>query len=425
MFTGPLGRLLTVLAFLGLSLGVFLFLFSGTGVHIPLIQPAQYQLTAEFADADNLVQASRVEMAGVPVGDVRSVVRRNGLATVVFAVDSDNAPLHQGATIRLGARSLVEESYLDITDGAGPVLADGTVLPSAAVRPSVQLDDVIGSLDPATRAAASSLIRELRPATVGTQPDVAATLSGLGDLGRNGATALDAIAAQSRDLQSLSVNLTTLLGALDTGEGQIAGLVTDAQRLTAATSSRQEAVADTMRRLPGVLDRTTASADGVTRIADALAPVAANLKDASPFLSTALTQLPGTTADLRGLLPSLSGVLDRAPATLTRVPTLGGDVRAVVPPAQTMLADLNPALAYLSPYGRDFAGYLANFNSVLQYTDEKGAHYIRLLPVVDERAQSPVPLQITGYSNPYPAPGAGSLPGPFAGAYPRVERAPR
>jgi phospholipid/cholesterol/gamma-HCH transport system substrate-binding protein len=343
----------------------------------------------------------------------------------VFSLDPAVAPLHEGVKIRLGARSLVEESYLDITDGDGTEIGDGTTLPGEAVQPSVQIHDVLRSLDDPTREELGGLLRALDPATAGTQEQVSATLTGLGDIGREGATAIDALAAQSEQLKSLSRNLTTVLDALDTGEGRVASLVSDAQRLTAATADRQEALADSVRRLPGVLDSARNGADGINRIATALGPVAADLRSAAPFLDSALVQLPDTTNDLRGLLPHMSGVLDRAPATLERVPTLGEDVRAVVEPARTMLADLNPMLGYLGPYGRDFAGYLANFNAVLQYTDEKGAHYLRLIPVLDERAQTPAPIQVTGYDNPYPAPGAGSLPGPFTGQYPRVERAPR
>ncbi len=422
---GPVGRLITVLLFVILVVAIFLFLLSGTGVRLPLVQPERYQLTAELKDADNLVFASQVQIAGVPVGDVRSVERHGDRARVVFALDDSIAPLHEGATVRLGARSLVEESYLDITDGTGAEMPDGATLPDSAIHPSTQVHDVLRSLDDKTRQDLGGALRKLEPATKGTHEDTSAVLAGLGNLGREGATALDAVAAQSEDLKSLSRNLTTVLDSLDTGEGQIASLVTDAQRLTTATADRQDALAASVDRLPGVLDSARQGSAGITDISNALAPVAKNLRSAAPFVDTALRQLPDTTNDLRGLLPHLSGVLHRAPATLERVPTLGEDARAVVEPARTVLADLNPALGFLSPYGPDFAGFLANFNSVLQYTDEKGAHYLRLMPTVDERAQTPAPIQVTGYDNPYPAPGAGSLPGPFTGEYPRVERAPR
>ncbi len=80
-------------------------------------------------------------------------------------------------------------------------------------------------------------------------------------------------------------------------------------------------------------------------------------------------------------------------------------------------------LSYIKPYGPELAAYLANFNAVLQYTDESGAHYLRLIPLVNEKSvQTPVPFEVLTYTNPYPAPGTGAKPGPFSGPYPRVEQ---
>jgi phospholipid/cholesterol/gamma-HCH transport system substrate-binding protein len=434
LLTGSRARLAIVVTFLILAIFTWLYLFTGSGSYVPFLQPREWQAVIYLSDADNLVPAGRVEIAGVQVGKVKSVEREGNQAKAVFDVDRTAAPLHQGLHIRLGARSLVEDNYLDITDGTGPALPDMAVIPPNAIQPSVQLRDVLASLDDKTRASAGQLLRTLGPATQGEKQNVGATMDGLGDLGRQGNTALDAIAAQSEDLRSLSTNLTTVLQSLDTGQGEIGQMVGDAQRLTQATSDRQQAVAGTVAQLPGVLQSATDSADGINDLSGALAPVAANLKDASPYLQNALTQLPATTKDLRGLLPTLSTTLDRAPATLDRVPTFGDDVQGVIPPAQALTRDLNPALDFVAPYARNGVGiFLANFNSVLQYTDEKGAHYIRLHPQVNATQSPQLPVNLPKatpnllglYTNPIPAPDALVNPGPYKGPYPRVERAPR
>ncbi|MGH3469538.1 MAG: MlaD family protein, partial [Thermocrispum sp.] len=81
-----------------------------------------------------------------------------------------------------------------------------------------------------------------------------------------------------------------------------------------------------------------------------------------------------------------------------------------------------------SPYGPEFSTFFANYNSALQYTDEAGLHYIRLIPHVNEQSvQSPKRLDGTlgTYNNPFPEPGDGAFPGPFTGTYPHVERDPK
>jgi phospholipid/cholesterol/gamma-HCH transport system substrate-binding protein len=429
VFTGSRTRLLTVIAFGVLAVGLFVWLFTGTGNYIPFVQPRQWQAVVYLDDADNAVQADRVQIAGVQVGKIVSATREGEKAKVVFDVDESAAPLHQGVHVRLGSRSLVEESYLDITDGTGAALADGTVIPPSQVQPSVQVHDVLDSLDDKTRADAGALLRSTGPATAGTGPDTARIMNGLGDLGRQGNTALDAIAAQSADLRTLSQQLPVVLDSLNTSQGQIADLVTNAQQLTHAVAGRQDQVQATVNKLPGVLDSAKDATSGLNEVSDALAPVAANLRTASPYLEQGLTQLPGTTKDLRGLLPHLDQVLDKAPTTLDKLPSLDDNVNDVIPPARSLLQDLNPALKYLAPYGTEVGIFLSNFNSVLQYTDEKGAHYIRLQPVVNfpNSVQSPVKLpQVTTYTNPFPAPGKAANPGPFGTTpYQRVEREPR
>lgn len=420
------GRLAALLVFFGVCAVIMYVLFSGTGARRPLVDDGEYTATVVMTDVDNLVQAGQVQIAGVKVGLVRSVRELPGEGVEVeFALDDEIAPLHEGARIRVGERSLVGESYLALTDGSGAELPSGTELPADAVLPSVQLTDVLASIDEDSRGQLRGLIRSLGDASAGTGDDIDALLAGVGHLGRQGHTALDAIAAQSEDIEELARQTTLLLRALDTGEGQIAELVAGANEVTEATAGQREAIEDALAEAPALLRTTLRASDGLTSLAGALAPVARDLRAAAPDLTTALEELPATTADLHGMLAPMSEVFERAPATLDRVPTLGKDLQAVIPTAQATLADVNPMLSYISPYGPELAAYFANFNAVLNYQDENGAYYLRLTPLVNTHSpQLPVSTDnlLGNYTNAFPAPGTGARPGPFTGRYPRVER---
>ena len=76
------------------------------------------------------------------------------------------------------------------------------------------------------------------------------------------------------------------------------------------------------------------------------------------------------------------------------------------------------------PYGPDLAAFFANFNAVFKGKDEAGIHYARLMVHINEASlQSPLKTSLGAvYYNPIPKAGAGSLPGPFKGPYPHVER---
>jgi phospholipid/cholesterol/gamma-HCH transport system substrate-binding protein len=425
LLSGPAGRATALVLFFGLCAIIMGVLFSGTGVRRPVLDSNEYTASVVMKDVDNLVTAGQVQTAGVRVGQVRSVNLVKGGARVEIAIKGDLAPLHEGATLRVGSRSLVGETYLALSDGKGAAIPSGTTLPDDSVQPSVELSDVLASLDKDTRGDLTGLLRSLGTGTKGTSGDVDDLMAGMGDLGQEGHTALDAIAAQSEDLTALARQTYLALDALDTGQGQIADLVGNANRLTASTSGQNGAIEDTLRQLPGVLDTATTATDSLASLGAALSPVATDLHKAAPDLTTALDELPATTTDLRKLLAPLSTVLDKTPATLGRLPKVNEDVRATIPTARTTLADVNPMLAYVKPYGPELAAYFANFNAVLNYKDESGANYLRLTPLVNTHSPQ-LPLSTDGllgnYTNPYPAPGKGARPGPFTGKYPRVER---
>lgn len=414
IFKGTAGKITVLGAFFVLSMVYLGYLFDRAGVGNPLASSDSYTLSFDTTDVDNLIPVGDVDIAGVNVGKVEDVSHRNGTATVVVSLDPDAVPVHQGATVRVGAKSLAGESYVDIEDGQGPALPPGTKLGPEAVKPAVQLRDVVASLDPKTRDALGSLVRTAGAGTAGTQQDVANALTGLGNLGRQGYTAIDAIAGQSQDLTALAQQTTVVLDALNTSQGQIGRLVEGAQKLTAATSGQQQSLADTVRRLPGVLGSTQTATAKLRDLSSAAGPVAADLNQAAPPLNVALQQLPATTQDLRGLLPDLTGTLRSAPATLDRVPTLTRDASALVPQLRTTMAHLNPMLGYISPYGPELGAFFGNFAAMLNYTDEAGIHFFRLEPDLGNESivkGVPVPLPtVLTNRNPYPAPGQSLAP---------------
>jgi phospholipid/cholesterol/gamma-HCH transport system substrate-binding protein len=428
LISGSAGRTGALLVFFAGCALVMWTLFSGTGVRTPVVDAGEYEMEVVLDDVDNLVVAGRVQIAGVSVGEVRGVEEDPDGLRVTFSVDDDIAPLHEGVSVRLGERSLVGESYLDLVDGEGADMESGSTLPQSAVVPSVQLHDVLRSVDPDTRKELSSLIRSAGAATDGSARDLSQLTKGLGDLGRDGYTALDAIAAQSEDLRTLVGQTADLMRALDAGNGQIEELVSSANAITTATAGQSESVEQTLRMAPNVMGTARTASGSLRSLAGALAPVAIDLKQAAPGLTTALRELPATTRDLNGLLDPLSRTLDQAPGTLKRVPQFSQDVSDIVPTAQVTLSDLNPMLEYIKPYGPELSAYFANFNAVLNYEDENGANYLRLVPMInDYSVQSPVQVGGLGgilgtYTNAYPRPGTGATPGPFTGRYPRVER---
>lgn len=419
-------RTLVLVGFAAVCVGLFAYLWVNSGGRIPGVSEEGYTVTTEFSGVSNLVDDSDVTIAGVTVGSVRTVEAVGRRARVVLELH-EYAPLHEGATVRVRKKTLIEETYLEVTDGPGPAIPDGGRLPGTAAKEAVEFDDVLSSLDAPTRDALAGTLRSLGRGTKSTDDAISRTLQGIGDLGRDGHDATSALSAQSKDLRKLTGNTTTLLAALDTQQGQIARLVEDTDKLLSVTASSDNELRSVMRRLPGLMGTAEEAGGALKQLSGALAPVARPVRAAAPQMNAALVELPAVAADLRGLLPSLDDVLGKAPRTLRRVPAVADHAQRFLPTVNVALSDLNPVLSYLVPYGRDVAAFFTNIGQVTGYSDANG-RFIRLMMVYNEQSVRGKPLSTEmgpfRKNNPYPKPGQAEDPAPFNGEYPRVKRDP-
>lgn len=388
---------------------MFGYLYSGTGAKVPFTTGDDFRFEFLTDDAGNLAKASDVRIAGVVVGEVEAIENRGDEGALVrVRLDEEVGALHDGAEVRVGERSLVGEGVVTIVDGDGDELDSGTALPSRSVAPSVQLHDVLRSLDAPTRKSLGRLVRSLGAGVQGRTDDVEQLFVAIGHLGRSGPDVVEAIAAQSEDLKHLVNTTSDVLRALNTSNGQLGELFDGADAVTRATAGQAASLRQVIEMLPSTLAHGREAFGSLGSLSADLRPVVRDLSRAAPYLTTALEQLPATATDLRGLLPSLDSTLNRAPATLSRVPTVATQVSDLVPDGRDILAHANPVLRYVAPYGRELAAFFTNFRGVLNWTDEAGINYLRLAPVLGNTALvSGVPVytgEITHTENPYPAP---------------------
>lgn len=406
-------QLSTVLTFIVLCAVVFSYLWVNSGGKLPLISKENYRISADLPRVGNLVYFSDVAVNGVLVGKVAELTEQGDHAHAVMDL-TKYGPVHEGAKVRVRAKTLVEESFLEIQDGTGPALPTGSTLPREAGFGPTQLNDVLLALDGKTRGALASASRSLGAATVGTRQAFSDAIAGLGAVGRGGHDALDALAAQSEDLRELSANTATLLTALNTQRGQIAQLVTDANRLTTATADGKDDLAQFMRELPPTLHAADDASESIDRIGTALNPVASNLHRAAPDLSAALGDLPDISNQLRELLPALDRVLQSGPDTFDKVGRFSDDMEDFTPRGKDFLAELNPMLGYIKGYKREVGAVLPNFAQALAHGDANGRWLQAQLLFGNETAVKAFPVNthvgpLDKY-NPYPLAGQGYNP---------------
>jgi phospholipid/cholesterol/gamma-HCH transport system substrate-binding protein len=352
-----------LITFIVASLVFYALFFVGAGGKIPLITSTPYSVVFQSPINKNLVNQSQVTVNGVAAGRVLNIDVVNGVAQVQAGLGDmpQLAPLHQGVHATIKTKTLINETYVDITDGNGPPLPDGAVIPMGSVTPPVDTDEVVRALPQSDRKDLGATLQSLNLVTQGNQSGISQTLGSLGEPTRYVPAALTALSRQETALRQLSTNTAKVLDALDTRQGQIADLVNDADTVTKVTAGSSDDLKAVIEKLPPTLSTAQDASGDLSRLGGALQPVADNLNRSAGPLNDALHQLPGASKDLRGLLPALNTTLDKLPPTLQRVPDFAGHVQDVVPPGLTFFNALNPILSYLKPCGPNVAPFFVNF----------------------------------------------------------------
>jgi ABC-type transporter Mla subunit MlaD len=149
-----IGRLATMVVFALSCFGLLLFLWLAFGGPIPL-KPKGYRVYAAIPEANQLSIEADVRLSGVNVGKIREKKRLPGGNKTLVGIELDRglAPLDADARVIMRSKTLLGEKYLEITRGdpGGPKVPEGGRLADAAVEPTVELDEVLGILDPRRR----------------------------------------------------------------------------------------------------------------------------------------------------------------------------------------------------------------------------------------------------------------------------------
>jgi hypothetical protein len=267
-------------------------------------------------------------------------------------IDDAGLPIHQDATLELRPRLFLEGNlFVDLKPGSpgAPEAEDGYTVPINQTSVSVQLFDVIGTLQSGVRQDLRVFLNEFGAALVDHGGD-----RGLRRLYRSSGGAFrytsqvnEALLGQRRgDLSGVVRNLGRVSGALVRNEEQLQDLVTNLRVVTGSFAAEDAALERAVAELPRTLR--------------AGRPAFANLNAAFPPLrSFAREALPG----VRSLAPTVTAATPFA-HQLSRLSSrrelrgLAADLRPTVP----RLASLSRSGARFLEQGRALASC---FNSVV------------------------------------------------------------
>jgi phospholipid/cholesterol/gamma-HCH transport system substrate-binding protein len=366
-----------------------MFLWLAFGGPIPL-KPEGYRLKVHFPEAATLAQEADVRIAGVNVGKVKTKqLDKRGISTLAeLELDSQYAPIPRDSRAMLRQKTLFGETYVELTTGSkrSGQLKDGATLPNARIEPTVELDEIFTTFDPATRQAFRDWMTELaRAIRGGRSRDLNDAFGNLEGFSVDGAKLLRVLDEQELAVSRLIRNTGVVFGAINERRGALRQLIQNSHATFEATASRDRELAETFRIFPTFLDESRVTLARLERFARNTHPLVNDLKGPA-------TDLGPTVRDLGELAPHLTRLFRNLPplmrASRRGLPALERLLRGAQPLVEAVhvfFPELNPILSYFNFHQRTIAGFISNGTADLS-GDAGGQRYQTQIGIIESRS---------------------------------------
>jgi virulence factor Mce-like protein len=378
---------LVVIAGFALScFGILLFLWVTFGGPTPF-KAKPYEIKIPFNEATQLAEQSDVRISGVTIGKVQKIdVAPNGKqALATIAIEDKYGPIPSGTRAILRTKTLLGETYVELTPGAGssPALEDGETLPFAHVAESVQLDEIFRTFNPETRRAFQEWMQNSAQAIRGRGQDFSAGLAELAPTFTEFDKLFRTLDTQQMAVRQLFRNGAVALESLRGREGDLGRLISASNEVFQTTAARERDIEALFRVFPTFEDESRATLERLKTFALNTDPLMRQLVPAAEELSPTLIAFAKLAPQAKGLFTGLIPVIDRAS---TGFPAFRKLLRDDFPPllraVDPLLRNLNPIFKGLDLYKHEVTAAAANaavaFNAIrASTTNGPPIHYLR------------------------------------------------
>ena len=183
--------------------------------------------------------------------------RRTGLTRAVMEIDPQFAPRPANTRAILRQKTLLGETYVELSPGSptGRKLADGATLPRGQIAPTVQLDQILSTFDPATRQAFETWMQQQGIALTGRGQDLNAALAELYPFATNVDSVLAVLNRDSAATSTLLHDGGQVLAAVTRSPSALQQLVNNANTTFSATAAQASGARRHDQGVPAVPDR--------------------------------------------------------------------------------------------------------------------------------------------------------------------------
>ena len=410
-------RILLMVAFAASCFGLLLFLWTAFGGPVPM-KAQGYRMHVSFTEGAQLVSESDVRISGVPVGKVKAIEtnRRTGRSDVELEIRPRFAPVPRDARATLRSKTLLGETYVELSPGtaSGPKVPDGGRLAAGRVSETVDFDEVLRTFDAPTRRALQEGIQSSATALQGRGRDLSAAIGTLSPFAQDGSTLLRVLDDHEAAVRRLVRDGGTAIGALSERRGELAGLIEDADRLFRVTDRRAASLRAGITALAPFERQAERTVERVSRFQRRADPLVARLAPVAQELSPTLTDLGRLAPDLRALFADLDPLVDASRAGVPALRRTTDALRPALQQVEPLLRETNPAVAFVGRYPGETRSFFTNAAAALQASstgaDGNTYGYLRLITPLNVEN-----LAVQRQRAPSNRPNAYAQPGAFSG----------
>jgi phospholipid/cholesterol/gamma-HCH transport system substrate-binding protein len=251
---------------------------------VPVFGRSYYTLKADMQTAQAVTpgQGQAVTIAGAKIGEVASVALHGGVARVTMKITPKYARIYRNATMLLRPKTQLQDITVEVDPGTSSAgrLPSGSTLPLSQTAPNVNFDEFLSSLDAETRAYLQELLAGAGGALKNNGKALSATFKRFDPTAREIQRIASQLEARHANTARAIHNFRLLMEALGGKDKQLSQLVDASNAVFATFAQEEHAVEQTVKLLPGALEKSRTGLGKLARATHVLGPT---LHQLQPF----------------------------------------------------------------------------------------------------------------------------------------------
>ena len=291
---------IAILLLFVVAFGVASYVLSQQRFNLPAWVPGLgkdfYVLHAEFRTAKAVTpgQGQTVTIAGINVGEISKVELVDGRARVEMKLEEKYGErVRKDATLLLRPKTGLEDMVIEMTPGSSDAAKapEGWTVPIQNTLPTVQLDEILASLDRDTRDYLQLLVAGAGAGLEDAGDDLAATFKRF-EPGAKYARQMTAKLIERRGNIERSIhNLRLLVEAVGDQDDQLSQLIDSSNTVFRSFANQDANIRSALQQLPPTLQVTNRALDKTERLARILGPAFQDLRPTARALGPTLRRV--------------------------------------------------------------------------------------------------------------------------------------